>query len=110
MRSICAGLSVGKSSSRRSAVSVAHCLHRAISLLPYQGLLWCYMHSSVEMIILLTTSLMVTSWHDCWFQVARSVKSGDHFLEADLVIYRISVSALAIMHSPRSADFRGPRS
>ena len=27
---------------------------------PYHGLLWCYMHSSVEMIILLTTSLMVT--------------------------------------------------
>src|ERR1700720_4947994 len=37
---------------------------------PYQGLLWCYMHSGVAMIILLTTSLMVTSWHDCWFQVA----------------------------------------
>jgi hypothetical protein len=36
------------------------------------------------MIILLTTSLMVTSWHDCWFQVARSVQSGDHFLQADL--------------------------
>jgi len=32
---------------------------------PYQGLLWCYMHSSVAMITLLTTSLMVTSWHDC---------------------------------------------
>ena len=27
-----------------------------------------------------------------------------------LVTYRISVSALAIMHSPRSADFRWPRS
>jgi len=50
---------------------------------PYQGLLWCYMHSSVAMIALLTTSLMVTSWHDCWFQVARSVQSGDHFLQAD---------------------------
>jgi hypothetical protein len=25
---------------------------------------------------------MVTSWHDCWFQVARSVQSGDHFLQA----------------------------
>jgi hypothetical protein len=37
----------------------------------------------VAMIILLTTSLMVTSWHDCWFQVARSVQSGDHFLQAD---------------------------
>ncbi|MDQ1405778.1 MAG: hypothetical protein QOG55_1407 [Acidobacteriaceae bacterium] len=36
------------------------------------------------MIILLTTSLMVTSWHDCWFQVARSVQSGDHFLPSDL--------------------------
>jgi hypothetical protein len=49
---------------------------------PYQmGLLWCYMHSSVAMITLLTTSLMVTSWHDCWFQVARSVQSGDHFLQ-----------------------------
>jgi hypothetical protein len=34
------------------------------------------------MITLLTTSLMVTSWHDCWFQVARSVPSGDHFLQA----------------------------
>ena len=41
------------------------------------------MHSSVAMITLLTTSLMVTSWHDCWFQVARSVQSGDHFLQAD---------------------------
>src|SRR5260370_4112845 len=51
---------------------------------PYQGLLWCYMHSSVAMITLLTTSLMVTSWHDCWFQVARSVQSGDHFLQRDL--------------------------
>src|SRR5208282_371963 len=51
---------------------------------PYQGLLWCYMHSSVAMIMLLTTSLMVTSWHDCWFQVARSAQSGDHFLQADL--------------------------
>src|SRR6266481_5397281 len=40
---------------------------------PYQGLLYCYMHSSVAMITLLTTSLMVTSWHDCWFQVARCV-------------------------------------
>src|SRR5258708_3255898 len=50
---------------------------------PYQGHLWCYMHSSVAMITLLTTSLMVTSWHDCWFQVARSVQSGDHFLQAD---------------------------
>src|SRR5260221_11853196 len=49
---------------------------------PYQGLLWCYMHSSVAMIILLTTSLMVTSWHDCWFQIARSVQNGDHFLQA----------------------------
>ena len=36
------------------------------------------------MITLLTTSLMVTSWHDCWFQVARSVQIGDHFLHADL--------------------------
>src|SRR5258706_6236037 len=36
---------------------------------PYQGLLWCYMHSSVAMMTLLTTSLMVTSRHDCWFQV-----------------------------------------
>jgi hypothetical protein len=35
------------------------------------------------MIALQTTSLMVTSWHDCWFQVARSVPSGDHFLQAD---------------------------
>jgi hypothetical protein len=35
------------------------------------------------MIILLTTSLMVTSWHDCWFQIARSVQSGDHFLQAE---------------------------
>jgi len=35
------------------------------------------------MITLLTTSLMVTSWHDCWFQVARSVQSGEHFLQAD---------------------------
>src|SRR5580704_8368631 len=43
------------------------------------------MHSSVAMIILLTTSLMVTSWHDCWFQVARSVQSGDHFLQADFI-------------------------
>src|SRR6266403_4961576 len=51
---------------------------------PYQGLLWCYMHSSVAMITLLMTSIMVTSWHDCWFQVARSVQSGDHFLQADL--------------------------
>jgi hypothetical protein len=42
------------------------------------------MHSSVAMITLLTTSLMVTSWHDCWFQVARAVQSGDHFLQADL--------------------------
>src|SRR5260370_41434614 len=42
------------------------------------------MHSSVAMITLLTTSLMVTSWHDCWFQVARSVQSGDHFLQRDL--------------------------
>jgi hypothetical protein len=41
------------------------------------------MHSSVAMIILLTTSVMVTSWHDCWFQVARSFQSGDHFLQAD---------------------------
>jgi hypothetical protein len=30
------------------------------------------MHSNVAMITLLTTSLMVTSWHDCWFQVART--------------------------------------
>jgi len=37
------------------------------------------------MITLLTTSLMVTSWHDCWFQVARSVQSGDHFLQADFL-------------------------
>jgi hypothetical protein len=36
------------------------------------------------MIILLTNSLMLTSWHDCWLQVARSVQSGDHFLQADL--------------------------
>jgi hypothetical protein len=35
------------------------------------------------MIMLLTISLMVTSWHDCWFQVAHSVQSGDHFLQAD---------------------------
>ena len=38
------------------------------------------------MITLLTTSLMVTSWHDCWFQVARAVQSGDHFLQADLSV------------------------
>jgi hypothetical protein len=38
------------------------------------------------MIMLLTTSLMVTSWHDCWFQVARSVQSGDHFLRADMSV------------------------
>jgi len=50
---------------------------------PLSGALWCYMHSSVAMIILLTTSLMVTSWHDCWFQVARSLESGDHLLQAD---------------------------
>jgi len=41
------------------------------------------MHSSVAMITLLTTSIMVTSWHDYWFQVARSVQSGDHFLQVD---------------------------
>jgi hypothetical protein len=35
------------------------------------------------MITLVTTSRMVTSWHDCWFQVARSVQSRDHFLQAD---------------------------
>jgi hypothetical protein len=57
---------------------------------PYQGLLWCYMHSSVAMITLLTTSLMVTSWHDCWFQVARAVQSGDHFLQT-LELYRTRV-------------------
>src|SRR6266404_4194443 len=62
---------------------------------PYQGLLWCYMHSSVAMITLLTTSPTVTSWHDCWFQVARSVQSGDHFLQADMnVTYRMSRSGL----------------
>jgi len=38
------------------------------------------------MIMLLTTSLKVTSWHDCWFQVARSVQSGDHFLRADMSV------------------------
>jgi len=32
---------------------------------PLSGALWCYMHSSVAMITLLTASLMVTSWHDC---------------------------------------------
>jgi hypothetical protein len=53
---------------------------------PYQGLLWCYIHSSVAMITLLTTSLIVTSWHDCWFQIVRSVKSGDHLLQADFPV------------------------
>src|SRR5271154_3771722 len=51
---------------------------------PYQGLLCCDMHNSMAMITLVKTSLMVTSWHDCWFQAARSVQSGDHFLQADL--------------------------
>src|SRR5229473_3944060 len=32
---------------------------------PYQGLLWCYMHSGVAMFTLPTTLLMVASWHDC---------------------------------------------
>jgi hypothetical protein len=78
---------------------------------PYQGLLWCYMHSSVGMITLLTTSLMVTSWHDCWFQVARSVQSGDHFLQADRYL-SASGSCVSELHTyPLAAcgALEGPR-
>ena len=46
------------------------------------------------MIILLTTSLIVTSWHDCWFKVARSVQSGDHFLQADFRVLTRTVPTL----------------
>src|SRR6266404_3030342 len=61
---------------------------------PYQGLLWCYMHSSVAMIILLSTSFMVTSWHDCWFQIARSVQNGDHFLQAVSLLFLLETSEI----------------
>src|SRR6266576_5540373 len=30
---------------------------------PYQGLLWCYMHSSVAVITLLTTSISMSRFH-----------------------------------------------
>jgi hypothetical protein len=53
------------------------------------------------MIMLLTTSLIVTSWHDCWFQVARSVQSGDHFLQAD---FQVLIRTVPILDYFRIAD------
>src|ERR1700730_18786965 len=58
----------------------------------------------MAMIILLTTSLMVTSWHDCWFQLpVPSRVEITSYKRTSREGNRPSMSALAICHQPRIA-------